>query len=80
MSSEWKTIGHLLEIPADRLAAWESDIGDSAGRWRRVMSHWLAAGGTHDYPTTWDGLYVLLEDIKCAGVAKRLREAILWNC
>lgn len=76
VSSEWKAFGNLLEIPPDKLAAWEREIGDSTECWRRVMHHWLAAGGTHDYPTTWEGVYELLEDINCAGVAKKLKEAV----
>ena len=81
MSSKWKEFGDRLDIPANRLEAWEKEHrGVAAECWRRVVCHWLENGGPHDYPTTWNGLYALLEDIELAEVSKKLKEAVSCSC
>ena len=42
----------------------------------KVMEHWLAEGGTPDYPATWEGLYELLEDVEYAEVAEELKRIV----
>ena len=41
------------------------------------MSHWLAQKSTaSDYPVSWEGLLIALEDIEYTEVAKELKEAL----
>ncbi len=44
--------------------------------WLKVMQYWLAP----DYPPTWDGLYLLLQDVECSEAAKGLKEAVSHMC
>ena len=39
------------------------------------MQLWLESKH-EDYPLTWEGLYSLLEDVECSGVAEELQEAV----
>ncbi len=40
------------------------------------MREFIMSGGTGGYFPTWEGVYQLLEDIKCGGVARDLKEAV----
>ena len=69
--------GLSIGLHIDRLEAWEKQYQNDAARcWQQVMSHWLKAGGTSDYPATWDGLCTLLVDIKCPQDAEELKAAL----
>ena len=77
VSGTWKEFGTLLEVEQNQLDAWRNECRDDAGRcWDKVMGHWLSTGGTSDYPATWDGLYILLEDVEFSEVAVELKEVI----
>jgi hypothetical protein len=39
------------------------------------MEHWFETG-SDEYPTTWEGMYVMLEDTDLNQVAEDLREAV----
>ena len=41
-----------------------------------VFSSWLKGGGSEDYPTTWGGVFQLLEDIECSNISEELKEAL----
>ncbi len=43
---------------------------------KEVMEVLKTRGGTGDYPSTWEGVYQLLEDIECGGIADDLKEAV----
>ena len=52
-------------------------LGDTTVCWMKVMDHWLVEGGVLPYyPATWEGLYLLLEDVECKKVADELKEII----
>ena len=77
VSSQWREFGSRLSIEQDQLDSWEDEYRGRAARcWKKVMGHWLSVGGTHDYPATWEGLYVLLEDVEYCEVAKELKKAV----
>ena len=77
VSSRWQSFGCQLGIPTDKLEAWRREcLGIATECWRKVMGQWLAGGGTHNYPATWEGLYVLLEDVEYMEVARELKTAV----
>ena len=78
VSSKWQSFGIRLEIPSDRLEGWKMEcLGDTAKCWMKVMEYWLSIGGVlPDYPATWEGLYLLLEDVEYTEVAAKLREIV----
>ncbi len=76
VSRKWESFGILLGIPYNELEVWKDDSRSSDQRWLRVMQHWLDGKGPPDYPPTWDGLYLLLQDVECAQVAEELRKAV----
>lgn len=78
VSSKWESFGYRLDIPQDMLTAWwEESLGNSAKCWMKVMRHWLMGEQTSEYPTTWEGLYEMLEDVAYIEEARGLREAVL---
>ena len=49
---------------------------DNEECWERVMDAWLEGQGQDEYPPTWEGLYVLLEDVQLGGHVTALKEAV----
>ena len=43
---------------------------DASRCWCKVMGEFIMRGDTDEYPFTWEGMYQLLEDIKCGGIAQ----------
>lgn len=79
VSSKWESFGYLLDIHHNVLTGWRDEcLGNSARCWMKVMAYWLTEGHTPQHPATWEGLYVMLEDVDFVEVAKELREAIFW--
>ncbi len=77
VSLKWESSGFQLGIEPDLLEAWwREDLHDSRKCWLRVMKYWLSNEGPPDYPPTWDGLYLLLEDVEYSEVVKGLKEAV----
>ena len=81
VSSRWQLFGNRLQIPYNQLEDWKMKFHGNISRcWMSVMEHWLAVGGVPDYPTTWQGLYMLLEDVECAEVANQLKKFTEIDC
>ena len=77
VSSKWESFGILLEICTDQLESWRQEcLGNTARCWNKVMGQWLAGGGTSDYAATWEGLYLLLEDVASGEVARELKHMV----
>ena len=77
VSSKWESFGILLEMWPDQLESLKEEcLGKPAKCWNQVMGQWLAGGGTPDYPATWEGLYLLLEDVACGEVAQELKNMV----
>ena len=50
---------------------------DNEGCWESVKEAWLEGQGLQDaYPPTWQGLFVMLEDVQFGGVVPALKEAV----
>ena len=77
VSSKWRDLGLRLSIEPAILDGWENQYQRDASRcWGKVMGEFITRGGTGDYPSTWEGVYQLLKDIKCGGIARDLKEAV----
>ncbi len=51
--------------------------GDANMCWARVMEYWLNGSSEgSDYPVTWEGLYLLLNDAEFSEVAEELKMAV----
>ena len=73
-------MGIHLNITLNDLKALEHQRGGAMECWTEVMSHWLAGGGGRGYPATWEGLYVLLNDMELSKVASDLEKAVAGYC
>ena len=74
--SKWRCLGLRFIEPAI-LDGWEKEHQRDASRcWGKVMGELIESGGTREYPSTWEGVYQLLEDIKCGGIARDLKKAV----
>ena len=77
VSAKWIDFGYRLKRNTNQLEGWERECLLNADRcWCKVMSHWLKEDGTPDYPTTWRGVFCLLEDVECLEVAQGLQKAL----
>jgi hypothetical protein len=73
---EWEQFGMLLGCTRGQLESWRAQCdGDAYQCWISVMEYWLAGGSVEekDYPTTWEGLYTLLEDCEYGDVTEELK-------
>ena len=81
VSAEWKKFGTLLGFEANQLEGWrEESLGNVTTCWLKVMEEWLADSSARDYPTTWEGLYSLLNDCEHSETAIELKEAVKLSC
>ena len=77
VSCKWLEFGLAVRVDMNCLKSWERQYREDANRcWLEVMGHWLNAGGTDNYPTTWEGLCVLLRDVGYGEVASTLEKAL----
>ena len=77
VSGRWLDFGYRLQRNTSQLEGWERECLLNSDRcWCKVMSHWLKEDGTPDYPTTWKGVFCLLEDVDCLQVAQDLQKAL----
>ena len=80
VSSEWKKIAILLQFSMNQIAVLEEQYRANANNcWNSIMDQWLN-GHTCNYPPSWDGLHILLNDIECASVSTRLKRALTGYC
>ncbi len=77
VSSKWRDLGKRLSIEPNILDGWEKEHQKDANScWDKVMGDLIASGGTEEYPSTWEGVYQLLKDIKRGGIARDLKKAV----
>ncbi len=77
VSTRWRDLGLRLSVEPAILDGWEDQHQRDASRcWGKVMGEFITSGGTGGYSPTWEGVYQLLEDIKCGGIARDLKEAV----
>ena len=76
VDSKWREFGLLLDLGPNQLdALYMNRLGQTDMCWNSVMEHWWK-GGSAQYPPTWEGLYLLLEDMRLSGIADELKEAV----
>ena len=76
MSSRWRDVGDLLEVEFSRQEGIHMHRGgDVRLCCREVLADWLQMEEP-SYPTNWEGLLLLLEDLELNKVAKTLKGAL----
>ena len=61
----------------DKLEGWDNELRGKVDRcWCNVVSMWLDNGGTDEYPATWRGLLLVLEDVQLYATARELKKAL----
>lgn len=77
VSSKWRNFGILLSHEMDQLEAWSQEcLGVSSRCWYKVMNYWITEDDSPDYPTSWRGLLLMLEDAEYSEVAKELKKVL----
>lgn len=62
----------------NKLEEWNEQYrGNTNKYWNKVMDHWLSGEGSCDYPATWEGLYVVLNEVGLGQVARELKTAVV---
>lgn len=73
VSARWKTFGMRVGQALNILDGWETQyLKDFRVCWCKVMQQWLDDDGTLEYPATWRGVIVVLEDVDFREVAQQL--------
>jgi hypothetical protein len=76
VSHYFEVFGRMLLIEPRRLESWRQKYsGDSTKCFLKIMERWFETG-SDEYPTTWEGMYEMLEDTELPQVAQDLREAV----
>ena len=70
---KWREIGNFV-VPWQQLEVWTKEK-DAEACCDSVFSYWLE-NSFHDYPTTWKGLYDLLDDSELGQTATELKCAV----
>ncbi len=77
LSPKWNDISDLLEFNPALTQQIELNSHRVQDRCKEVMRLWLSSkDGAYHYPTTWEGLIELLEDIELSSLASDIREVV----
>ncbi len=77
LSPKWSDISDLLGFSTARIQQIRQDNNGVQDRCKEVMRLWLdSEEGTYRYPTTWEGLIELLEDIELSILASDIRKVV----
>ena len=81
VNAMWKEFGIHLGMSPNHLRGIDAvHRGDPTVCWNRVMEHWLAGQSGRDYPPTWEGLYILLNDMELPKLAREMEKAVAGYC
>lgn len=75
ISGEWRNIGKLLGISAQRLEGWWDQSYNRERCCDKVVEKWLQ-NPPDEYPACWRGLLRLLNDAEFTDLAKVLKKAL----
>ena len=76
MSSRWRDVGDLLEVESSHMEGMDTHHrGDVRLCCRNVLVDWMQMEEP-SYPTNWEGLLLLLEDLELNQMAKKLKIAL----
>ena len=70
VSSRWPDFGRLFGREEDELEGLR--VYDAKQCWCKVVCQWLDDGGTVEYPATWGGFILALEDVELWEIAREL--------
>ncbi len=77
LSPKWSDISDLLGFSTARIQQIRQDNSGVQDRCKEVMRLWLdSEEGAYHYPTTWEGLIELLEDIELSILASDIRKVV----
>ncbi len=77
LSPKWSDISDLLVFSTARIQQIRQDNSGVQDRCKEVMRLWLdSEEGAYRYPTTWEGLIELLEDIELSTLASDIRKVV----
>ncbi len=77
LSPKWSDISDLLGFSTARIQQIRQDNSGVQERCKEVMRLWLdSEEGAYRYPTTWEGLIELLEDIELSILASDIRKVV----
>ncbi len=80
LSPKWSDISDLLGFRTALTQQIELNCNRVQDRCKEVMRLWLSSEeGAYRYPTTWEGLIKLLEDIDLSSLASDVREVVCQN-
>ena len=74
VSSKWQEF--CTRLGQDPKHLTKKHRGNGIKIWKEVMDEWLSDGGTQDYPATWEGLCLLLDNMNLSSVTTELRHAV----
>ena len=80
LSPKWSDISDLLGFSPALTQQIELNYHRVQDRCKEVMRLWLSSEeGAYRYPTTWEGLIELLEDIELSSLASDIQEVVCQN-
>lgn len=78
LSTYWKKLSNQLGYKHEQFAEGHSPgtASFSENCCRSVFRKWLDGGGTNDYPSNWNGLIKLINDIEVRRIARMIEVAL----
>lgn len=77
VSHKWRMFGFRFQRGNNEMDALEEECSRKSEQcWIKVMSEWLDEEGTEEYPATWEGILLVLEDVELSTIAKQLRKVL----
>ncbi len=78
ISSRWRDAGNFLGLNSPRMNEialfYQGDVRQCC---REVLQEWISKGASN-YPVTWDGLLMLLDDLELHSTANSLKSALKY--
>ena len=80
IQNRWREAGiYLLNADHTYLSRVSEENRDDYHRCKQILAEWIKRKGTREYPSTWDGLRTLLEDLDYEEVAGELQEPLIFE-
>ncbi len=76
LSPKWSDISDLLGFSPALTQQIELNYSRVQDRCKKVMRLWLSNEGAYCYPTKWEGLIKLLEDIELSSLASNIQDVV----
>ena len=76
VSAKWKKFGQQIGITENDLTGIHQKGYTNEERFDDVMQKWLDGHGMNLYPYTWEGVEILLKDVRFEAQIPKLQEAV----